>query len=487
VRAALAFVALLAAGCAGSGGAGRARCDPDPRPGSVCVVAGASYAADGLYRRFFGAGWRELWTTPALVPVLDLGATAGGLAPVKVVGRLQSLNLAMVGADGRAYTFRSTDKDNARAAHAPWKYLPFVERAYHDQTAAMHPGAPVIAGAIARAAGVLESEPRLVVMPDDPRLGEFRAAFAERLGTFEEYPKSGEGSSPGTFGALDIVDSEELFARLDRDPEERVDANAYLRARLVDFVIGDVDRHPGNWRWARLAARGPWLPVAEDRDLAFARFGGILIGVAKPVYPMLGHYDVAYEITNLAHQARSLDTRLLAPLSRDAWQDAVAAVQATLPRTVLEEAVRRLPAAWYATGGPALEALLAQRVAELGVAADALYARLAESPEIHASAAAEEVEIVADGDDAVRIRVGAAGSRALRFARRFAGAETHSVRLCGFAPPDRVTQGALAGSDAPAVELRDVCEPERALGDSEAAALGSGPDSEDAGDDDEDD
>ena len=79
--------------------------------------------------------------------------------------------------------------------------------------------------------------------------------------------------------------------RLDRDPAERVDAAAYLRARLVDLVIGDVDRHPGNWRWARLDPDGPWLPVAEDRDLAFARFGGVLVGAARPVYPVLASYD----------------------------------------------------------------------------------------------------------------------------------------------------------------------------------------------------
>src|SRR4051812_49569317 len=84
-------------------------------------------------------------------------------------------------------------------------------------------------------------------MPDDPRLGEFREQFAGRLGTFEERP---EHHLPGVDKVEDTL---ELFERLDRRSDERVDARDYLRARLIDILVGDWDRHTGQYRWVRVA------------------------------------------------------------------------------------------------------------------------------------------------------------------------------------------------------------------------------------------
>jgi hypothetical protein len=54
---------------------------------------------------------------------------------------------------------------------------------FQDQLAASHPAAPVIVAPLAKAAGVLHSTPKLVVLPDDPALGEFRELYAGRVGT----------------------------------------------------------------------------------------------------------------------------------------------------------------------------------------------------------------------------------------------------------------------------------------------------------------
>jgi hypothetical protein len=466
---------VLAAGCASRGASPAARCAD--APGVRCIVAGPHYAANPALRWLLGDDWRDVWTTPAPIPILDLAGTAGGLSPVRVVGNFQSQGLALAGGDGRSYTFRSTDKDASRHLGAPLRWVPLLARAYRDQTAAAHPAAPVVAAPIARAAGVLQPEPRLVVLPDDPRLGEFQARFAGRLGTFEEYPTPSADGGAGSFGAREIVSTEELIERLERDPAERVDGAAYLRARLVDLVLGDVDRHPGNWRWARLARGGRWLPVAEDRDLAFARFEGLLVGAARPVYPILASYDAEFEIARLAHQARATDPRLLAPLPREAWREAAAAVQAALPARVVAEAVARMPAPWFEQGGPELEALLRARIEQLGDAADAFYLRLAAEPEIHATAAREEVSLrIADGD-AVDVTVRAEGIAEPVFERRFLSPETESVRLCGFVPPDRVTvEVAAAVASRPAFEVLEHCEPARPIAPPGAESADAGED-----------
>ena len=114
-------------------------------------------------------------------------------------------------------------------------------------------GALVVAP-ILEALGVLHAEPRLVVMPrDSARLGQFAAEFGGMLGTIEERPEeSDEGTGFG--GAADIISTEKLLEELRESPNDRVDARAYLAARLTDIYLGDWDRHADQWRWARFGA-----------------------------------------------------------------------------------------------------------------------------------------------------------------------------------------------------------------------------------------
>src|SRR4051812_4802952 len=71
------------------------------------VAAGPEYAGSPSQRRWLGDGYRDVWTTPFDAPILNLSTEAGGLEAVRVVGQLQTAGLAMRGADGRSYTFRS--------------------------------------------------------------------------------------------------------------------------------------------------------------------------------------------------------------------------------------------------------------------------------------------------------------------------------------------------------------------------------------------
>ena len=438
--------------------AGAGCADAPPDPSQRCVVAGAQYAAGPVHGWLLGSGYRALWTAPITVPVLDLDRTAGGLVPLEHLGHGQSATLALRGGDGRAYSFRTTDKDMRQAAGAAGS-VPGVAAAYRDQTASGHPGAPLVASALARAAGVLEPEPRLVVLAASPRLGAFAETFAERLGTFEEYPTPADKGRPGTFGAIEIVKTEELLGRLQADPAERVDARAYLRARLVDLVLGDVDRHPGQWRFARLAPRGAWEPLPEDRDLAFARFDGALLRVARPWFPLLGRFDERIHVGALAPQAVVTDTWLLAPLSRAAWREEAASVQRALSPAAIERAVDVLPAEWRELDGARLAERLRRRVAALPAAADALYERLAAAVDVHGTAAAERVRAIPRGE-ATEIRVTAAGRREPTFERVLDPGETHRLRLCGFDPTDSVSLDAVRGFE---VRVEPRCEVARPI------------------------
>src|SRR5262249_40211024 len=154
-----------------------------------------------------------------------------------------------------------------------------AERLVQDQIAALHPAAAVVEDALLEAAGVLHPDHRMVVMPDDPRLGEFRKDFAGMVGTIEERPE-GADKAPGFHGATEIIAHEEAFHRFEEGPDDRPDSRALLRARLVDLLAGDWDRHRNQWRWAKLPDAADWQPISLDRDLAFSRFEGVVLGMA---------------------------------------------------------------------------------------------------------------------------------------------------------------------------------------------------------------
>src|SRR2546426_1051592 len=273
-----AYVALVAAAgtvaCAPLAG----QAAPGPRdaaaPRSVAATAGTQYRAGWLHRVLLGAHYRDLWATPIQVGVLDLTHFGGGLTPLKRGGGRQTKSLRLRAADGRTYIFRSVDKDPT-AAIPPELRATFVQRIWEDQTSSTNPAGALVVGPLLGAVGVHHVEHRLMVMPDDPRLDSF-PVFKGMLGQLEERPTVDPEEDVGFEGAERIASTQKVWDRLTADSRDRVDSRALLAARLVDVLVGDWDRHPDQWRWARFDEAGVhvWRPIPRDRDQAFSRLDG---------------------------------------------------------------------------------------------------------------------------------------------------------------------------------------------------------------------
>jgi hypothetical protein len=238
-----AAVAVAAAPCVASAqGSSEVAASLEARHEFVSVIAGQRYAAGDITQALLGAHYRDLWTSPIQVPVLDLERYAGGLTVKELGGGQQTTSLHLDSGDGREFTFRSLDKDPSPALPKPFRGT-VVNGLVQDATSAMNPAGALIAASLLEAAGVLHAEPRLAVMPDDERLGEHRKTFAGMLGIIELRP--GDGFA----GAAEVVDSKDLLERLRESSDHRVDAAAFLTARLVDHLMGDWDRHEDQWRF----------------------------------------------------------------------------------------------------------------------------------------------------------------------------------------------------------------------------------------------
>ena len=442
--------------------------EPEARDQTVRIVAGSHYDRNPVYRFAFGEGYRALWEASIEVPVLDLQRQSGGLVPTRRFGGNQTAVLGFTGGDGRSYSFRGTDKDPAAVLH-PDLQDSFVRGIVQDQMAAQHPAAPLAANYITTAAGVLAQDERLVVMPDDPALGEFRDEFAGMLGTFFEFPLPVSDAHPGFHGAVDIIDHDTMYDRLEADPAVQVDAEAFLRARLVDILLGDFDRHRKQWRWAQFPDDPLWQPIPEDRDMAFVRYDWVGPRLGHLYTPILQRYGPDYDdIYGLTLHGWEQDRWLLTGLEWPVWERTAADVQARITDAVIDGALATLPPEYVTLDGERLSAAIRGRRDRLPEAAREFYRHLAKRVDVRVTKAAESVRATRDEDGGLTIEVlaptGEGSEPRETFRRHFLKRETKEVRLYLTGGDDRVvTTGGrgpivlrvIAGPDAAEVDDRE--------------------------------
>ena len=410
------------------------------------VTVDPEFRGGGVQRRILGDGYRDLWTTPVTLPVLDFASTGGGLTPVRKVGQAQTLALALSGADGRSYTFRSLRKHPERMLPEEWRNrLP--ERIARDQSSHTHPAAATILPGLAEAAGVAHTTPRLVVMPDDPALGQFREEFANRIGTIEEFPLPATAGTPGFMGATAIVSTRDLWKRWLEGPQNRINHAAYLRARILDLWVDNFDRHRGQWRWMRVPGKEFFEPLPEDPDMAFVHHDGALMTWMRGRMPRFLEFSEQYpkKLDGPLINNFEIDRWLLSALSADDWRREATDLQQRVTDAAIENAVRNQPTEWFAINGQATIDALKARRAGLVAYVMSVYRFYAGKVDIHATDRHEAVTVARDSDNSIDVAITVSGEQSPWYHRRFTSGETDDIRIYLHGGDDRVTRTGPAG------------------------------------------
>ncbi len=404
-----------------------------PPDSTVRLIPGAHYKAGRLHRLILGDHHRDLWTTPLDVSVLNPSAFAGGLTTLCRGGGFQTRSLRFEARDGRQYVFRSVDKD-------PRTKLPellqetFVADLLQDQISSHHPGGALVVAPLLDAVGVLNVQPQLVVMPDDSMLGEYRGDFADLLGLIEERPRDAPGGKPGFANSVKIEGTEYVWDRVESSPEDRIDATAYLTARLVDVLVGDWDRHHDQWKWARFPDGDGylWQPIPRDRDQAFSRLDGLILSIGRYYLPELVSFGDEYPSAfGLTWTGRALDRRFLSELEWPAWESVVGAMQSRLTDAVIDSAVLRLPPEYHDSNGQDIARALHHRRDDLLQFANRYYRLLAREVDIHTTDE-DERAVVTRGTEQVRVVIWSstdADTSAAYFTRTFDADVTKEIRI----------------------------------------------------------
>jgi hypothetical protein len=394
-----------------------------------------------------GDNYRDLWLTRIRVPVLDLHAFHGGLKPTKEGGGAQTRSLRFEAADGTAWAFRSVKKG---FSILPKEYRgTIIWYIVSDEGSASHPLGALATAPIQTALGVLHPTPTVAMMPDDASLGEFRKDFAGMLGELEEHPaapKEGQGFA----GADKVIGSDTLLSRINASAATRVDARKFLTAVEMDMILGDNDRHPDQWKWARFGKgeEATLEPIAVDRDKVFVSYGGFVMRVARFALPNLVTYDSTYpDPVGLFANAGEFDRRMLQGLDKLVWDSVATSIMQTLTDPIIDNALTTLPPE-YASNSRKLAAKLKARRNGLRGVADRYYHELWTVADIHGTDADDQLTVTRAGDGIVDVVI-QSGNDPPYFSRRFLLADTKEIRIYLHGGNDRATVTGAVGSSIP--------------------------------------
>jgi hypothetical protein len=239
----LLFIGLCVASCV-------AAQSPDYRDSTTTRPASDKYEAQFLGRVFLGNHYREVWAAPITMKYLDLEHMEGGLTPLKRGGGFQTKSLRLLAKDSNQYVIRTIDKDPSKAVAGAFRNT-IVTDLLQDQISASHPYGFLIAPGLAKAAGIYHTNPKVLYVPDDPRLGEFRDVFKHEVVLFEERMLTSAGVEEGLGGFKKVKDTWDVYDAIHKSSDNQVDEYFVLRSRLFDMMIGDWDRHEDQWLWAQ--------------------------------------------------------------------------------------------------------------------------------------------------------------------------------------------------------------------------------------------
>ncbi|WP_224994635.1 BamA/TamA family outer membrane protein [Cesiribacter sp. SM1] len=424
---------------------------PDVKQDSITVPIAVEYnAVNRAHRFWFGKNYRNLWATPVKMKVLRLSEEKGGMTVLKVGGGKQTKSLRLQDASGKEWVLRSLQKDPELAL--PEKLRPTVARVIvQDQISAAHPFAALAVPPLAEALRVPHANPVLVYLPEDPALGKYNSEFAKQPYLFEEREPS---------GVKDTDNTQKVLEKLEEDNDHRVDERMVLRARLLDILLGDWDRHEDQWRWMETAGETGdlYLPVPRDRDQVFFTNRGVFpkIGSRKWIMPRFQGFDREIrDIEGFNFNARYFDRLFLSGLGEDVWREEISFVQKTLTDGLIQQAIQRMPDNISLLSGEELIQIMISRRDHLEKYALAYYRFLAEAVDIPASDKREFFELIYNQDKSVSVsiyKLKKDGSRGRKlYERTFLPHITKEIRLYGRDSEDVFS---VVGSQASPIKVR---------------------------------
>jgi len=312
-----------------------------------------------LYRTFWGDRYRKYYSTDISAPTVNLDTLLGGLTPIRKGGGHQSKSLRLKDKNGREYVMRALRKNAVQYLQSVAFKDQYIEGQFNNTYAenllldvftGAHPYAPFAIANLAVAVDIYHTNPVLYYVPKQNALGSFNDEFGDELYMIEERTDSGHGDKANFGFSNEMISTDDLLNKLNKDEDFVLDEKAYIRARLFDMLIGDWDRHEDQWRWARFKDHGKtvYRPVPRDRDQAFSIMAdGALLSFATKAIPglrLMQSYDDELKHPKWFNlEPYPLDVALINESDKSVWDGQVRTIVDHLTDEVIDRAFKNFP------------------------------------------------------------------------------------------------------------------------------------------------
>ena len=293
-----------------------------------------------FHRRLFGENYRKEWAVAVKLPVIQLSQIQGGLTVLRRGGGMQTLSLRLEDKSGKEWVLRSLEK-NPEVILPPQLRQTFARDWLQDAMSAQHPYAALMIPVIAHAVNVPHASPLVGVVAADTALGTHTPQFANKANLLEEREPLGNSDN-----------TEELLEELNSDNDNSYDVKLFIRARLLDLLLSDWDRHADQWRWVdTLKGEGKfYVAVPRDRDQALYVNEGLFptIAAQPAIAPTLQGFDKKIKHVKYSlYKSNFLNPYPASHVSFDEWMAITHAFVNAVTDSVLEAALLRLPPEIY--------------------------------------------------------------------------------------------------------------------------------------------
>ncbi|MDQ3551661.1 MAG: hypothetical protein M3413_09045 [Bacteroidota bacterium] len=363
-----------------------------PGADSVHISTSIKYSDPSFFKKIIlGKNYRQEWETPVTLPVFYIKNFDFKI--LELGGGQQTKSLRMEDKRGREWVLRTIDKDVQKALPLFLRNT-LAKKVVQDMVSAAHPYSPLIIPPLAKVMGIIVPEPTFYYVPDDPAFGEHKDVFAHQVVMLEQREPTPDNSD--TKSTASVV--EKLF----EENDHLVIQQAVLKARLLDMLIADWDRHADQWRWGKFETGGMdyYYAIPRDRDQAFFQSKGLLVKIARLIAlrHMVGFRDDMKKMKQLNFKSWQFDRIFLNQLDRNKWDSTIKLSQAQLTDEVIENAVKKLPPEIYAINGQNLTSKLKSRRNDMHRGIMDYYEFLAVDPEITGTDDAEIFRIKSEGN-----------------------------------------------------------------------------------------
>jgi hypothetical protein len=378
-----------------------------------------------IKRIFLGENYRKEWGTDVKMKVFKIKEEKGGLMPKGLGGGHESKSLQMETKSGEKWVLRSVNKNLEPVVPEGFQET-IGGDIIQDVLTGMHPYGALVVPMLQKPLGIVHATPELFFVPNDTAMGEYRPLFANTVMQLEERKPS--INSNGLLNTYQVVNN------MISESDHLADQKTYLKARLIDILIADFDRHQRQWQWGTIDTTGRKLyyPIPKDRDQALYHNSGLVMRVARLLgFSFMVNFkpDIGI-IRRSAKIGLHMDRYFTNALTENDWTQTLDEFRTKLTDSIIYAATHQLPPEIYAIRGDYFANSLIKRRDDIARKSLAYYDFLAKRVNVLGGNKDELFKVSGSGNGTL-VQIFTLPGHDLKYSRVF-DASTKEVRLFGF-------------------------------------------------------